>query len=208
MTNFFFLSDNCGNLDAGHPLWQLLLCLARAVTLRSKSHRTHYLILLSFETTPTWKAKSPYLCHPGSGWPSYTSRHWVPFSSPLRLAGLRWTLCGRAKCLMIIMGLEPKNSKFKLYYNWRSVGQSVLVSGTHLGPMTKFSPFFDAVHPPWRGQVCSFQLLLGLVSCCSGLSPTRLTIIIYCLNVEAPQPAGPGSCIYIPQAWGLPNLAD
>jgi hypothetical protein len=36
--------------------------------------------------------------------------------------------------------------KSKLYYDLRSVGQSVLVSGTHLGPMT------------------SFQLLLGLAS--------------------------------------------
>jgi hypothetical protein len=25
---------------------------------------------------------SPYLYPPGTGWPSYTPRHWVPFSSP------------------------------------------------------------------------------------------------------------------------------
>jgi hypothetical protein len=37
---------------------------------------------LRFETPPTWKAKSPYLYPPGTGWPSYTSRPWVPFSSP------------------------------------------------------------------------------------------------------------------------------
>jgi hypothetical protein len=35
-----------------------------------------------FETTPIWRARSPYLHPPGTGWPSYTPRHWVPFSSP------------------------------------------------------------------------------------------------------------------------------
>jgi hypothetical protein len=31
-------------------------------------------------------------------------------------------------------------SKRKLYYDRRSVGQSILVAGTHLGPVTNFSP--------------------------------------------------------------------
>jgi hypothetical protein len=35
---------------------------------------------LKFETPPTWR--SPYLYPPGTGWPSYTPSHWVPFSSP------------------------------------------------------------------------------------------------------------------------------
>jgi hypothetical protein len=38
---------------------------------------------VSFETPPTCKARSPYLHHPGTGWPSYTPGHCVPFSSPL-----------------------------------------------------------------------------------------------------------------------------
>jgi hypothetical protein len=37
---------------------------------------------LRFETPPTYRAGSPYLYPPGTGWPSYTPRHWVPFSSP------------------------------------------------------------------------------------------------------------------------------
>jgi hypothetical protein len=37
---------------------------------------------LSFESTPTWRARSPYLYPPGTGWLSYTPRHWVLFSSP------------------------------------------------------------------------------------------------------------------------------
>jgi hypothetical protein len=35
-----------------------------------------------FKTPPTWRARPPYSYHPGTGWPSYTPRHWVPFSSP------------------------------------------------------------------------------------------------------------------------------
>jgi hypothetical protein len=37
---------------------------------------------LRFETPPTWRARSSYLYPPGTGWPSYTPRHWVLFSSP------------------------------------------------------------------------------------------------------------------------------
>jgi hypothetical protein len=40
--------------------------------------------------SPTWRARSPYLYPPGTGWPSYTPRHWVPFCRLLRLTGLRW----------------------------------------------------------------------------------------------------------------------
>jgi hypothetical protein len=61
---------------------QLLLGLDEAVT-----RRTHDHILLSFETPPTWRARSPYLFHPGSGWPSYTPGHWVPILSPLTTRG-------------------------------------------------------------------------------------------------------------------------
>jgi hypothetical protein len=37
---------------------------------------------LRFETPTTWKAWSPYLYPPATVWPGYTSRHWVPSSSP------------------------------------------------------------------------------------------------------------------------------
>jgi hypothetical protein len=41
-------------------------------------------------TPPTWRARSPYLYPPGTGWPSYTPGHWVPFCHLLRLAGQQW----------------------------------------------------------------------------------------------------------------------
>jgi hypothetical protein len=37
--------------------------------------------LLSQETAPTWRGRSPYLYPAETWWPSYTPRHWVPFSS-------------------------------------------------------------------------------------------------------------------------------
>jgi hypothetical protein len=37
---------------------------------------------LRYESPPTWRVRSPHLYPPGTGWPSYTPRHWVPFSSP------------------------------------------------------------------------------------------------------------------------------
>jgi hypothetical protein len=65
-------------------LVQLLLGLARAVTLGSKSHRTHGHILLSHvRLPPSWRARFSYLYPRGTGWPSYTPGHWVPFLSPL-----------------------------------------------------------------------------------------------------------------------------
>jgi hypothetical protein len=36
---------------------------------------------LRFETLPNWRARSPYLYPPGTEWPDYILRHWVPFSS-------------------------------------------------------------------------------------------------------------------------------
>jgi hypothetical protein len=38
---------------------------------------------LKFETPPTWRARSSYLYPPGTGWPSYTPKHWILcFDSP------------------------------------------------------------------------------------------------------------------------------
>jgi hypothetical protein len=34
---------------------------------------------LRFESPLTWRARSPYLYPPGSGWPGYTPRHWVEY---------------------------------------------------------------------------------------------------------------------------------
>jgi hypothetical protein len=72
------------------------------------------------------------------------------------------------------LGYSKSKSKSKLYYDRRSVGQSVLVSGTHLGPATNFSSsliIFRQLRVCWcgatsltRSRVCSFQFLPSTAS--------------------------------------------
>jgi hypothetical protein len=65
---------------------QLLLALASAVILVSESCRTHDHILLSqIRDSPNLEGHVPYLYPPGTGWPSYIPRHWVPFSLSLMI---------------------------------------------------------------------------------------------------------------------------
>jgi hypothetical protein len=58
---------------------------------------------------------------------------------------LSWCWAHSSTCDQIILLLNTLSimisSQIKLYYDRRSVGQSVLVSGTHLGPVTNFSFF-------------------------------------------------------------------
>jgi hypothetical protein len=62
---------------------QLLLALASTVILGSESRGTDEHILLSqIRDSPNLEVHVPYLYSPRIGWPSYTPRHWVPFSSP------------------------------------------------------------------------------------------------------------------------------
>jgi hypothetical protein len=62
----------------------LLLALVSAVILGSESRGLMTIFYcLRFKTPPTWRSKPPYLYTPGTEWPIYTPRHWVPFSSPL-----------------------------------------------------------------------------------------------------------------------------
>jgi hypothetical protein len=42
-------------------------------------------LIVSSETPPTWRARSPYLYPPGTGWPSYTPGHWVHLLPPLTI---------------------------------------------------------------------------------------------------------------------------
>jgi hypothetical protein len=57
-------------------------------SLFSRSPPTHGpYFTVSSETPPTWRARSPYLYPPGTGWPSYTPGHWFPILSPLTTPG-------------------------------------------------------------------------------------------------------------------------
>jgi hypothetical protein len=61
---------------------QLLLALATSIILRSESRRTHgHILRFQILVSPNLEIRSPYLYPPGTGWPSYTLKHWVFFPS-------------------------------------------------------------------------------------------------------------------------------
>jgi hypothetical protein len=85
---FLLLSDICGFVVVGRLLWRedgsvvYNCCWSPSAESLSGTSPTGFLIVfycLRFGTSPTWRVRSPYLCPPGTGWPSYTPRHWVPF---------------------------------------------------------------------------------------------------------------------------------
>jgi hypothetical protein len=119
---------------------------------------------------------------------------WVVLSSIVRLVTL------------------TKSSGKKLIYIQRSAGQSVLASGCHLEPVTRFC-FLSDNWVGWfgspsltRGWVCNLlvQLLVGLARAVNPGSKSHRTQIIFYSHLRLPQPGGPGSHIYIPQEQGGP----
>jgi hypothetical protein len=89
--DFLLLSDNCGFADVGCSLGRKSVSAvynccwpspAQSFSGPSPAGLVTVFCTLRFEITPTWKARSPYLYTPGTGWSSYTSRYWVIFSSP------------------------------------------------------------------------------------------------------------------------------
>jgi hypothetical protein len=62
-------------------IWEVYI----QVTQQDAPHKNkiHIFIVPNLEALSTWRARSPYLYPPGTGWPSYTPAHWVPFPSPL-----------------------------------------------------------------------------------------------------------------------------
>jgi hypothetical protein len=103
----------------------LLLGLASPVSGSSLTGLTATFHSLRLETPPTWRAKSPYLYPSGTGWPSYTPGHWVTSTSPLTTHRYS-TRQHRGS------SLRDSKSRLCIYYDRRSVGQSVLVSDTNL----------------------------------------------------------------------------
>jgi hypothetical protein len=90
-TRYLLLSDSCGFVDVGRSLWlengsAVYNCCwvspAQSFVGPSPAVLVTIFYCLRYETPPTWRASSPYLCPPGTAWPSYTIRHWVPISSP------------------------------------------------------------------------------------------------------------------------------
>jgi hypothetical protein len=88
----------------------LLLLLVLASTFPRDSRP--YFVVPILETSPTWRARSPYLYPPGTGWPRYTPGYWVPFPFPLmtRRAAVEvfypastWENAWRSECPSLIL---------------------------------------------------------------------------------------------------------
>jgi hypothetical protein len=89
-SRFLLLSNRCGFVDVGHPLWRgdgpvIYNCCwnspAQSFTSLTPAGLTALFYCLRIGTPSTWRTRSPYLYPPGTEWPRYTSRHWVLFSS-------------------------------------------------------------------------------------------------------------------------------
>jgi hypothetical protein len=103
--------------------------------------------------------------------------------------------------------LPVSKSMYKFRRDPVSVGLSVCLSGSHLGPATNFSPsswiIFKQLQVCWcgepslmRGRVCSVQLLLGIASCLSRVWVPRDSCPYF--NV---------SIFYTPPTWRARNIA-
>jgi hypothetical protein len=88
---------------------QLLLTLASAVILSSESRGTHdHILILRFETPTTWRARSLYLCPPGTGWPVIPPGAAFPFCHLIWLAGIRnWEPKVKVKVSYFMTGNLP-----------------------------------------------------------------------------------------------------
>jgi hypothetical protein len=89
-TSFSLLSGTCGLVDVGRSLRRdsesaVYNCCwyspAQSFLGWSPAGLVTIFYYLRFETPPTWRSRSPYFYPPKTGWPSYTPRHFVRFSS-------------------------------------------------------------------------------------------------------------------------------
>jgi hypothetical protein len=104
----------------------------------------------------------------------------------------------------------------KLSCDRRPVGQSVLVSGSHVELLTRFFflpgswGFLNVWHPLWRedGSVIYLYKCFWVMPEQSllGTSPTELNNRISLSHLRLPHDGGPGSCFYIPQDQGGPFI--
>jgi hypothetical protein len=101
-----------------------------------------------------------------------------------------------------------------LYYDRRSVGQSVLVSSPHLGLKTRYlllsdnCGFVDIGRPLWRedGPVFYNCCCLRQRSHCQVRVPRGSWPRFTVSDLRLPHPGGPGHCIYIPQELSGPVI--
>jgi hypothetical protein len=127
-TRFLLLSDSCGFVDVGRPLWRgdgpvvYNCCWPSPALSFSGASPTGFMAIfccLRFETPPNWRARSPYIYPSGTRWASYTRGTGFPSRRLLGLERLRWRYSK-------LHPHRPWVWVWVLCYDRQSVGQSVL----------------------------------------------------------------------------------
>jgi hypothetical protein len=106
---------------------------------------------------------------------------------------------GPGSCIYFPQEQSSQSSRrveMRLIYDRRSVGQSVLLSGSHLEPKTRFfflsnnCEFLDAGHPLWREDgsvIYSYNCFWSLPEqSLSGPCPAELVTLFFCLIWDSP----------------------
>jgi hypothetical protein len=124
---------------------------------------------LTFQTPPIWRARSPYLYPPGTGWPGYTPRHWVPFTSLPTTRRVTVEVFDTASTRVA----KHERTQVKVKVSLRlTINQSVSFGvEPHLGLITRYLLLFESyglvlcgVPSLTRGRVCLLYMLLALAS--------------------------------------------
>jgi hypothetical protein len=90
-TRYYFLSEICRLVSVGRPLWEddgSAICSAIAQCSESRRTRNHTLLSHLRLPQPGGPGSRIYVYPPGTGWPSFISGHWVPFTYP---SGTGWS---------------------------------------------------------------------------------------------------------------------
>jgi hypothetical protein len=146
---------------------------------------------LRFDTPPTCRDRSPYLYPSLTGWPSYTPRHWVPFSSPptprRATVEIFKPASTRGCCSSGILQIKVKVT-LRL-----TVCQSVSLGvEPHLWPMTRYLLPFDSYGLVFLGRLLLREGGSVIYKCCwpstvhsfTDTSPVGLATIFYCPRFE------------------------
>jgi hypothetical protein len=147
----------------------MCLSLTTASGPRQRSYsQVRVFYFLGFETPLTWRARSPYLYPPATGWPSYTPRA----LDSLFVASYDPRGCGEGIRTRLYTA-SLTNVKVKVKVTLRlTVGQSVSLGiEPCLGLITRYLFLFESYGLVFcgapsltRGQVCLLYMLLALAS--------------------------------------------
>jgi hypothetical protein len=173
-TRFLLPSDNFGFVGVERSLWRengssVYNCCwsspAQSFLGPSSSGLLTIFYCLRFESPPNSRARSQYLYPPGTGWPSYTPRHCVLFSS--RPTTRRVEVFERASRRGILKNSSQSQSHIATDRQSVSKFWCRAPSGTHdliFITLWQLRSCFSEAPSLTRGRVCPLYILLALAS--------------------------------------------